>query len=262
VKEDPEMTQEVPRGLVGRFRSLVRAVFAGWIRDGERQHPRAVYEQAIDDRKRQYRELKEGVAGILYMRNKLEAEIGERRAEVARLHDDVRRAVRRGEEAVSLALIRHKQRLLEELERSEQELEALRREAEEAKANLLRFRDEIRELVRERGRALATLASVQARRRMQEALEGLSVDAEMKALESVREHVARLSTLGALDRELAGDEGLRRRLRAVRDDARDEAAREELEELKRGLALQAPAAAAPRASFLVDEERTLPTPAS
>ena len=36
---------------------------------------RAVYEQAIDERTRQYRQLKEAVAGILYMRNKLEAEI-------------------------------------------------------------------------------------------------------------------------------------------------------------------------------------------
>jgi phage shock protein A len=255
------MTQH-PQGIFGRFRSLVRAIFAGWIRDGERQHPRAVYEQAIDDRKRQYRELKEAVAGILYMRNKLEAEIGERRAEIARLHDDVRRAVRRGEDEVSLALIRHKQQLLEELERSEQELEALRREAEESKANLLRFRDEIRDLVREKGHALAALASAQTRRRMQEALEGLSVEAEMKALESVREHVARLSTLGALDRELGGDEGLRRRLRAVRDGARDEAAREELAELKRGLAARVlPAASAP-GEVLAGEERALPTRAS
>ncbi len=257
------MTQH-SRGIFGRLRSLVRAVFAGWVRDGERQHPRAVYEQAIDDRKRQYRELKEAVAGILYMRNKLEAEIGEQRAEIARLHDDVRRAVRRGEDGVSLALIRHKQRLLEELERKEEELAALRREAEESKGNLLRFRDEIRDLVREKGHALAALASAQTRRRMQEALEGLSVDAEMKALESVREHVARLSTLGALDRELGGDEGLRRRLRAVRDGARDEAAREELEELKRGLNPPALPEATPRAEILEAKqpERAAPTTAA
>ena len=44
--------------------------------------------------------------------------------------------------------------------------------AEEAKANLVRFRDEIRSLVREKGRMLATLATANARRRMQEAIEG------------------------------------------------------------------------------------------
>jgi phage shock protein A len=82
---------------------------------------------------------------------------------------------------------------------------------------------------------LATLANAQARRRIQRALEGLSVDAEMKALESVREHIARVATEGTLDRELGADPALRTRLRAIRDEAREEAARKELAELKRDL---------------------------
>ena len=221
-------------GLISRLRNLVRGTFALWIRDGERGHPRAVYEQAIEERTRQYHELKEAVAGILYMRNKLEAEIAERRAEIARLHDDVRRAVRGGQDELSVALIAQKHALLGDLERSEREQEALRGEAEEAKANLLRFRHEIRSLVQEKSRMLATLANAQARRRLHAALEGLSVDAEMKALETVREHVARLATEGSLEREL-GDEPLRTRLRRIRDDAREDAARRELAELKREL---------------------------
>jgi len=226
--------RERPRGLFGRFRNLVRALFAGWLRDSEIQNPRAVYEQAIHERTKQYHQLKEAVAGILYMRNKLEAEITERRAEIARMHDDVRRAVRRGQDDLSIRLIAQKQALLDELERAERELESVRSEAEEAKGNLVRFRDEIRSLVREKSRMLATLANAQARRRIQQALEGLSVDAEMKALETVREHIARISTEGRLDREL-GDDGLRTRLRAIRDEAREEAARSELDDLKRQL---------------------------
>jgi phage shock protein A len=98
----------------------------------------------------------------------------------------------------------------------------------------VRFREEIRALVREKSRMLATLANAQARRRIQEALEGLSVDAEMRALEGVREHIGRMATEGTLEREIgAEDEGLRQRLRAIRDDARHESARRELEELKR-----------------------------
>jgi phage shock protein A len=227
-------TRDRPRGLFARLRSLLRGMFAVWLKDSETQNPRAVYEQAIDERTRQYRQLKEAVAGILYMRNKLEAEITERRAEIARMHDDVRRAVRSGRDDLSLTLIAQKQNLLEELERAERELESVRSEAEEAKANLVRFREEIRSLLREKGRVLATLANAQARRRIQEALEGLSVDAEMKALETVREHVAKLSMEGRLDREL-GDANLRVRLRAIRDEAREEAARKELAELKQQL---------------------------
>jgi len=57
----------------------------------------------------------------------------------------------------------------------------------------------------------------------------------MKALEAVREHVARMATERQLDREMGGDEDSRRRLRAIRADVRHEAARRELEELKQGL---------------------------
>jgi phage shock protein A len=235
-----------PRSLLSRLRNLLRGMFAIWIRDSETQNPRAVYEQAIDERTRQYRQLKEAVAGILYMRNKLEAEITERRAEIARTHDDIRRAVRRGQDDISLTLIAQKQSLMEDLERAERELEGVRSEAEEAKVNLVRFREEIRGLMREKSRMLATLANAQARRRIQEALDGLSVDADMRALESVREHVARLSTEGSLEHEL-GDPGLRTRLRAIRDEAREEAARRELAELKQQFLPEAAAAAAPAA---------------
>jgi len=225
-----------PRGLFARLRHLLRGMFALWIRDGERQNPQAVYEQAIDERTRQYRDLKEAVAGILYMRNKLEAEINERRVDIARLHDDIRKAIRGGHDELSVSLIENKQLLLEELERAERDLETVRKEADEAKANLVRFREEIRSLTREKGRMLATLANAQARRRLTEALDGLSVDADMKALEAVRDHIARVSTEGELDREIGGtDEPMQRRIRAIRDDARHEAARRELEELKRSL---------------------------
>ena len=159
--------RERPQSLFGRFRSLLSGMFSTWLQDSENENPRAVYEQAINERTKQYRQLKEAVAGILYMRNKLEAEITERRAEIARVHDDIRRAVRRGSDELSLTLIARKQSLMDELERSERELESVRSEADEAKHNLVRFRDEIRSLMREKNRMLATLANAQARHRIQ-----------------------------------------------------------------------------------------------
>ena len=254
------MTRERPTSLIGRLRSLVHGVFAVWVRDTERHNPRAVYEQAINQRTQQYRDLKEAVAGILYMRNKLEAEITERRAEIARLFDEIRRAVRRGQDDVSVTLIAQKQNLMDELERAESELERVRAEAEEAKTNLMRFRDEIRNLVHEKGRMLATLANAQARRRMNEAIEGLSVDAEMKALEGVREHIARIATEGGLEREIGGD-GLRTRIRAIRDEVRDEAARRELVELKAQLRPELAEVSDPAPPDVSIRERELPVAA-
>ena len=223
-------------GMFERLRSLFRGVFGSWVRDCEQQSPEVVYEQAIAERVRQYRELKDAVAGILYMRNKIESEISDRRAEIARLHDDVRRAVRRGEEETSLSLIAHKQALFEDLERAEQELDHVRAQAEEAKTNLVRFREEIRALVREKGRMLATLANARARRRLQSAIEGLSVDAEMDALENVREHISRMVLESEVNKELGGDgDAFRMKLRGFRDEARRDAARAEFESLQQEL---------------------------
>jgi len=134
---------------------------------------------------------------------------------------------------------------LEDLERAERELDGVRSEAEEAKSNLVRFREEIRDLVNEKGRMLATLASATARRRMAEAIDGLSVDADMRALDGVREHIARIATESSLDREIGADQ-VRTRIRSIRDEVRDEAARRELAELKAQLdAPSLPRAAAP-----------------
>jgi phage shock protein A len=217
------------------MRSLLRGIFSVWVRDRELESPEAVYEQAIRGRLKQYRELKDAVAGILYMRGKLDAEIAERRAEIARLHDETRRSLSRGDEEACLTLIADKQSLFEDLERAEIELGAVRVQADEAKANLVRFREEIRSLVREKGRMIATLANAKARRRLQAAMEGLSVEAEMDALEGVREQIERMGAESELDREIGGTE-VRGRLRGFRDQARRDAAKSELAELKREMA--------------------------
>jgi len=120
------MSNQRTPGMFARLRSLMRGLFRGWVKDREFDSPEVVYEQAIAERVRQYRELKEAVAGILYMRNKLENEIGERRAEIARLHDDIRRSLRSGRDEMALTLIARKQQLFEELERAEGERDDVR----------------------------------------------------------------------------------------------------------------------------------------
>lgn len=231
------MTRE-RRGLFHRVRGLIQGLFASWVQDREGQNPRAVYEAAIAERLRQYEGLKQAVAGILYMRNKLEAEIRERRGELLRTQDLTRRAVERGDDDVALELIAQKDHLTGEMERAERELEEVGSEVEQAKANLIKFRSEIRSLEREKIRMLAALANARARRRFQRAIEGLSVDSEMQALDSVREQIARLKSEGTLDIEL-DDSQVQTRIRSLRREQRDEANRAELEELKRRMRPQA-----------------------
>ena len=144
------------------------------------------------------------------------------------------RAVRRSDDELSLALIEHKDGLLSDLERAEKELDQVRGEVETAKTNLVQFRSEIKKLEREKLQVIATLANARARRRFQEALEGLSLDGEMRALEQVREYIGRVRVESHLEREF-DDDGLDRRIREIREEARSDAARRELAELKRRL---------------------------
>lgn len=220
-------------GFFARLSGLMRGLMSGWMRDREEDNPRAVYENAIGERVKQYRQLKDAVAGILYMRNKLEAELSERRGELARTLEDIRRAVRKGDDEVGMALIQRKTALVAEIERAEGEYTSLKNEAEEAKGNLVRFREEIRSLEREKGQTLARIANASARRRIRNAIDGLSVDADMKALENVRTHVAKLATENDLDKELGIANDVSERIKAIRQEATDDGARRELEELKR-----------------------------
>ena len=220
------------RGLFARIHSLVSGILSLWVKDRESERPRVVYEQAIAERVRQYAELKQAVAGILYMRNKLEGEIRERRSDLARAQQLIRRAVERGDDDVALQLIEQKDLVLAEMDRDQRELQEVEVEVEQAKANLIKFRGEIRSLEREKVRIMAQLANAHARRRIQEAIDGLSVESDMRALENVREHVAQLRAEGNIDRELA-DPVMQTRVRAIRDEVRSEGAKRELVELKR-----------------------------
>ncbi|MFI5317236.1 MAG: PspA/IM30 family protein [Myxococcota bacterium] len=227
------MTHQSQRGFVARLRDLMNGLFSVWIRDREAHSPDAVYERVIGERVRQYAELKRAVAGILYMRNKIEGEIRDRRGELARLHTDIARAVAKNDDEVALVLITQKDGLLQDVERSEKELDEVSAECEGAKTNLVKFRAEIRNLEREKLRMLAALANARARKRIQEAFEGLSTEGEMRALESVRGEIERMKAESRIDVDM--DSGLEKRVRAIRDEAKLEAARRELDELKRRL---------------------------
>src|SRR5439155_25410414 len=94
------------------------------------------------------------------------------------------------------------------------------------------FQKDIARPHEERTRMLARLANARARLRLQETLAGLTPDADVRALEEVRDHVERLAAEARISREL-GDTELERRLGLIREAEADSAARAQLEELKR-----------------------------
>ena len=55
-----------------RLTNLWKGFLSLWISDYENKNPEAVYESAIEGRKKKYLELKKAVSGIVYLRNKLQ----------------------------------------------------------------------------------------------------------------------------------------------------------------------------------------------
>lgn len=218
--------------IIRRFTNLVRGLLTSWVRRREHENPDAVYEAAIQGRLEQYAKLRAAAAGVLYMRTKLVRELEAKTTELARVKAQLDLAVAANDDAVALTLIERRRTLGEDVERLGRECAELESEAETAKKNLGSFHNEIARLRDERARMLARLANAKARLRLHETLQGLSLDADVQALDAVRDHVHRLLAEVDLAKQ-SGDGDLDRRLAAIRDAEAQAAARAELDELKR-----------------------------
>jgi len=218
--------------LFARMGNLLRGLLARWVGRREHRHPEAVYEAAIQERVEQYAKLRAAAAGILYMRSKLAKELERQSAELGRVRRQLDVAVDREDDVAALALIGRRDPLDAEVTRLGAELGELTKEADGAKQNLITFQNEIARLRDERVRMMARLANAKARLRFHATLSGLSPDADIRALEEVRDHVNRLVAETQLGREVE-DSDLERRLGRIREAEADHSARAQLEELKR-----------------------------
>jgi phage shock protein A len=218
--------------LFGRTWNLVRGLLSRWIGRREHRHPEAVYEAAIHERMSQYETLRQATAGILYLRGKLGKELERHGDELVRVRRQLEIAVDRDDDAAALVLIARRDGLATEVNRLTAELTELTREADGAKQNLVTFQAEIARLREERVRMLARLASAKARLRFQSTLNGFSTDADIRALDEVRDYINRVVSETHVSREI-GDGELERRLDHIREAEAESSARAQLEELKR-----------------------------
>jgi phage shock protein A len=221
--------------LLGRLVNLIRGTLGEWLGGSERRNPAAVYEAAIHQRHEQYSKLREATASILYLRNKLGRQLEHATREQQLTQQQIEIALDRDDDAAALFLIDRKDRLNSDIDRITKELAELTREAEDAKRNLVAFQSEIQRLREEKTRMLARLANAQARLRLQRAMTGIadfSPDVDIQALEGVRDYIER--TIAAVaDRTESGDAALDARLEQIRNDQASQAARAQLQELKR-----------------------------
>jgi phage shock protein A len=224
-----------------RIGNLWKGFWSLWISDVENKNPEIVYEQAIDNRIKRHRDLKKAVGGIVYLRNKLTTELETKERELREVNAQLPVAVESGDDEVALLLLQKKNELDTAVASLQVELGKVSKQAEEAKESLVAFQGEIEKLRRERDEMLAKKATAEARIQIQETLDGLSTDSDIKALEGVRENILKTQAQADVGTEIKGD-SLDERLKKIKEKTGDVTARSQLDELKRQMAARQGAA--------------------
>ncbi len=219
-------------GFFDRITNVWRGFLSLWVSNVETKNPEAVYEAAIEERIRQHRDLKKAVASIVYLRNKTETELEEREKALKEVRLQLPIAVEEGEDEVALVLIQKKDELTSQVASLEAELDKIASEAEEAKSSLIAYQGEIERLRREKDEMLAKKATAEARIQIQDTLDGLSMEADIKALENVREHIGKLQAEADVGKEVSED-SLDSKLKKIQKKTANASARAQLEEMKR-----------------------------
>ena len=218
-------------GLFARLSNLWRGFLSIWISDVEKRHPEIAYENAINSMVEKYSQLKAATAALIRRREELEQRLAIQTKELAQVSRDLNVAVETSQDDLAMVLIQKKNQLEQDGADVKGDMETAVKEADSAKASLMQVQGEIRKLKAEKDSMLAKLKSAQARVRIQEQLEGVSVDAEVKALDGVREHIKNQVAQASLGKELA-ESSLDARLAALRAQSGDVTARQQLDQLK------------------------------
>jgi phage shock protein A len=222
----------------GRLGNLWKGFVSLWLEDIEKNQPEIAYEIAVQSMTDKYVTLKRATAAILRRREEIEARLTDEQKELAQISQDLNAAIDSAQDDLGVILVQKKKLLEQSVAELNQSLSQAKDDAEEAKSSLMSVKAEIEKLKAEKDRMLAKFQSAQARLKIQGQLEGLSVDADVKALENVRSHIKNIEAEAKLSHELNQDD-LDTKLKALRQSAGTATAKSELEALKAARAAQA-----------------------
>src|SRR5258706_1820247 len=225
-------------GFFGRLSNLWRGFVSLWISDVERNNPEIAYENAINSMIEKYSALKRATAAIIRRREELEQRHTMQAKELAQVTLDLNVAVETNHDDLALVLIQKKNQLETDVAELEADLKSASKDADGAKASLLQIQTEIKKLKSEKDAMMAKLQSAQARIRIQQQLDGLSVDNEVKALDNVRDHIKTTIAQANLEKEI-GESSLGQRLAHLRSLSGHVTARQQLDQLKAAQAQKA-----------------------
>jgi phage shock protein A len=224
-------------GLFTRLGNLWKGFLSIWISDVEKDHPEIAYENAINSMIEKYSKLKNATAAIIKRREDVDERLKRATRDLTQTEAELNAAVETNQDDLAVILIQKKNQLEQDVLEMRGDLDTASKDADSAKTSLLQVQAEIKKLKAERDVMLARMQSAQARLQIQGQLDGLSVDAEVKALDNVREHIKTTVAAANLGKELS-ETSLDARLSALKDKAGDVQAKQQLAEIKAKRAAQ------------------------
>lgn len=224
-------------GVFSRLGNLWKGFLSLWIADIEQDHPEIAYENAINSMIAKYAKLKGATAAIIRRREDLDDRFKKANADLAQTEAELNTAVETNQDDLAVILIQKKNQLTADIAEMQTDLETAHSDAQSAKTSLLGVQSEIKKLQAERETMLAKMQSAQARIKIQEQLDGLSVDDEVRALDNVRTHIKNTIAEANLGKELS-DSSLDSRLAGLRSQVGDVQAKQELAAMKARKAAQ------------------------
>ena len=228
--------------ITGRLWNLWTGFLALWVTDIEKEHPEIAYQNSIQSMIEKYGKLKGASGRIIARKLDVEGRLQSVKAELAKVTTQLNAALATNQDDLAMVLIQKKNALAEDLTTLDGDYIEAEKDAEEAKSALLDMKGEIDRLKSEKDRMIAKFHSAEARVKIQESLDGLSIDAEVQALAGVREHIKGRVAEARLGSELR-ESDLDVRLKTLNRTAGAVTARAQLEELKRAQGAAAAVAA-------------------
>lgn len=218
--------------IATRLWNLVSGFVALFVTNVEKEHPEIAYQNAIQSMTEKYAKLKAATGRIIARRMDLEQQMVTAQSEMSKVQNQLNAALATNQDDLALVLLQKKNALEEQVTDLTSDLAEAQKDAEEAKDSLLEIKSEIDRLKAEKERMLAKFQSAEARIKIQESLDGLSIDAEVQALAGVRDHIKGRVAEAKLGSELKSSD-LDTRLAALNRSAGAVNARAQLDALKK-----------------------------
>lgn len=200
---------------MGRVWNLVKGFFGLFVSKVEQEHPEIVYQNSIDSLTQKAVQLRQAAASIIRRRDEIEDKYDNKVREAKEIEAQLQVAIQNGDEEIGTILVEKKDELDVEVAELQRDMQQAREDANDVKSALLKIQAEREKLVAEKDRMIGKLASAQARVKIQEQLDGLSLDSDVKALDNVRTHIKNKIAEADLGKEL-GETSLDARLEKIK----------------------------------------------